>query len=262
MKKNTMAVILAFIILILVFFFYTESKKSKEEVSTVADLEVNSDIIADPPPPVTTNNGITQGYQLYSTEDGLGYENIQRQVEKLMNDSSLRSSITDTLTLNYFAGLSKPDLWRNYILTQNGFTNESDIPLVPSSVNNNFTERLEEIEGFNMTSNIDQIGRSTATGRYCDQLMDFGNIEYAGFRLCPDRGYAADKWIDDNSGYGNCNSVRCKERNWASMGKDGNKLAANMLRATKQFEAKANEWAIQKLRSTGWHFEGYDPPSN
>lgn len=243
-----------------VYFFMPKKRKDIDKEEIEGDTRRELEVIA---PPIEQSTGKSN---LFDVSTGAGFEAINVQKSNIANDPALMQDIRakEKIGLNLFAGVTaKPaNLYEKYILEQIGGADDTDILLIPESVNDDFLRRLESVKEF--AERYEQHENADGREGAINKLIKLANFsELAGYSLFPDFSTLEDDVVCDGNGYGTCKFPKKKKHrseNWGSFIKDVPKICNNFISATKLVDKSLQKYAIQMLRNNGWKFIGIDQP--
>lgn len=204
---------------------------------------------------------------LYDTSNGAGLQAIEAQSANIADDKALMQDIRskEKIGLDLFVGVTgnPANMYRKFILEKNGGTDDTDILLIPESVNDDFIRGLKSIKTFvkNFQLHENSDGRDEAIKKLIS-LSDFSDL--TNYSIFPDFNTLDNEIICDSKGYGSCKFPKKKKsrnQHFEDFIKDVPIICDNFIEATEKIERALNKYAISMLRKNGWKFVGLDLPN-
>lgn len=179
---------------------------------------------------------------------------IRQRFTAIYNDESLRESIYDQENLRegVFSGLLYRIGIRRALTSSLPSGNPNRVPVIPSSVDTEYTDRLELISELETMDVMDRRRDWSEVQQIWRQASDMGAA--AGFSFWPpDLLALLDEGLFFNAGTGDRN----KSEEYDSWSKDVKQVAVNLIAANQKAEAAIRARAIQQLLAGGWRLEGF-----
>ena len=261
MKNKLLVAALVLVLIVVTYFLMEKNKKEKNKIENLEIKEDEKQELESIAPPKSGETPI-----LYDINKGAGKDAIDVQVKNILNNKDAVQDVrsTNKIGVNLFAGVAeKPaNMFRKYIYNQIGGKDDTDILVIPTTVNDDFVRSLESVISY--VNNFDVNSSSEGDEQAKRKIIEMLNLsDISGYTLYPDYNTLLSEIIDDSKGYGTCKfpkEKKCRKNHWNQWRKDTITICKNMIQASKKMESALKNAAITVLRNNGWKFKGFDQP--